>query len=115
MTKILLIQFILTLLIAAGYSIKNGVIGYSILLGGLIYSIPVGFALQREFSASQKSATDAKQVLIWMYGNELLKLGLTVALFIVTFGLLQFIHSPSLLITYISSHLLAILLTSVFR
>jgi ATP synthase protein I len=114
MAKALRIQVIFSLLLSTVLSIYNGIIGYSVLLGGLIYSLPTGLAMKREFAASVKTMHHSKQILIWMYSNELLKLGLTLVLFIMVFGLLRPIHSPALLGTYISSHILSALFISVY-
>ena len=110
-SKVLWIHFISTLILSAVLSVFNGIIGYSVLLGGLIYSFPARLALKRERSASKKEILDARQVLGWMYRNELLKLGLTIALLITVFAFLRPIHGLALLVTYIGSHFLATVLS----
>jgi F0F1-type ATP synthase assembly protein I len=110
-SKVLWIHLTLTLILSVVLSVFNGIIGYSVLLGGLTYSLPARLALKRERVASKKETIDARQVLGWMYRNELLKLGLTTALLIMVFAFLRPIHSLALLVTYIGSHFLTTLLS----
>ena len=110
-SKVLWIHFISTLILSAVLSVFNGIIGYSVLLGGLIYSLPARLALKRERAVSKKETLDARQVLGWMYRNELLKMGLTIALLTMVFAFLRPIHSLALLVTYIGSHFLTTVLS----
>jgi len=106
-SRILWVHFILTLSLSIVVCVFNEIIGYSVLLGGLIYNLPARLALKREQFASKKEKFDASKVLGWMYRNELLKIGLTTAILTVVFVFLRPIHSLALLCTYIGSHVLA--------
>lgn len=106
-SRILWVHLILTLSLSMVVCVFNEIIGYSVLLGGLIYNLPARLALKREKFASKKEKFDASKVLGWMYRNELLKIGLTTALLTVVFVFLRPIHSLALLCIYIGSHVLA--------
>ncbi|MBT3437599.1 MAG: ATP synthase subunit I [Oceanospirillaceae bacterium] len=107
--KTLTYQVLIVALIGVGLSITDWVAAMSVILGGAIYSLPAYWALKREFKRKQPTA-DAKQTLAQMYGNEMLKLVLTVALFSLAFGLVKPLNPLALLLAFVGSHLLAIML-----
>ncbi len=107
--KTLTYQVLIVALIGVGLSIADWVAAMSVILGGAIYSLPAYWALKREFKRKQPTA-DAKQTLAQMYGNEMLKLVLTVALFSLAFGLVKPLNPLALLLAFVGSHLLAIML-----
>ena len=107
--KSLKIQVIVLTIIGVGLFITSAVTGYSVLLGGAIYSLPTYWAMRREFNRS-KASNDPKRTLAQMYGNEILKFGFTILLFVAAFKLVQPLDSLALLLAYIGSYVLAALL-----
>ena len=107
--KTLKIQVIVLTIIGVGLFITSAVTGYSVLLGGAIYSLPTYWAMRREFNRS-KASNDPKRTLAQMYGNEILKFGFTILLFVAAFKLVQPLDSLALLLAYIGSYVLAALL-----
>tara|TARA_B100000780_G_C21120863_1_gene454004 strand:- start:829 stop:1239 length:411 start_codon:yes stop_codon:yes gene_type:complete len=111
--KTLTYQAFLVALIGVGLSITDWVAGMSVILGGAIYSLPAYWALRQEFACgnkrqqSSKAMADARLTLAQMYGNEVLKLILTVVLFSLAFGLVKPLDPLALLLAFIGSHLLA--------
>ena len=109
-------QALLVALTGVGLSITDWVTGMSVILGGAIYSLPAYWALRREFTRSNKrnhlsnTLADAKLSLAQMYGNEVLKLMLTVVLFSLAFSLVQPLNPLALLLAFIGSQLLAAVL-----
>ena len=109
-------QALLVALTGVGLSITDWVTGMSVILGGAIYSLPAYWALRREFTRSNKrdhlsnTPADAKLSLAQMYGNEVLKLMLTVVLFSLAFSLVQPLNPLALLLAFIGSQLLAAVL-----
>ena len=114
--KTLTYQALLIALIGVGLSITDWIMGMSVILGGAIYSLPAYWALRREFTRSNKrnhlsnTLADAKLSLAQMYGNEVLKLMLTVVLFSLAFSLVQPLNPLALLLAFIGSQLLAAVL-----
>jgi len=114
--KTLTYQALVVALIGVGLSITDWVTGMSVILGGGIYSLPAYWALRREFArgnkrnSTPKATADAKLTLVQMYGNEMLKLTLTVVLFGLAFGLVSPLNPLALLLAFIGSHLLAAML-----
>ena len=106
--KTLTYQALIVVLIGVGLSITNWVTGLSVILGGAIYSLPAYWALKREFKRKPKA--DAKLTLAQMYGNEMLKLGMTVDLFSLAFGLIKTLNPLALLLAFVGSHVLAAML-----
>ena len=110
--KTLTYQALVVALIGVGLSITDWVTGMSVILGGAIYSLPAYWALRREFArgnkrnSTPKATADAKLTLVQMYGNEMLKLTLTVVLF----GLVKPLNPLALLLAFIGSLLLAAIL-----
>jgi F0F1-type ATP synthase assembly protein I len=107
--KTLTYQALVVALVGVGLSITDWVAAMSVILGGAIYSLPAYWALKREFKRKQPKA-DAKQTLAQMYGNEMLKLVLTVVLFSLAFGLVKPLNPLALLLAFVGSHLLAAVL-----
>jgi F0F1-type ATP synthase assembly protein I len=114
--KTLTYQAFVVALIGVGLSITDWITGMSVILGGAIYSLPAFWALRREFSRGKKRnsvsklTADAALTLAQMYGNEILKLTLTVGLFGLAFGLIEPLNPLALLLAYIGSQLLAAIL-----
>ena len=110
--KTLTYQALVVVLIGVGLSINDWVTGLSVILGGAIYSLPAYWAMKREFKRglSSAEAPDARQTLAQMYGNEMLKLVLTVVLFSLAFGLVKPLNPLALLLAFVGSHLLAAML-----
>jgi len=104
--KTLKIQVIIVLITGVGLFITSAVTGYSVIIGGAIYSLPAYWAMRREFNRS-KATNDPKRTLAQMYGNELLKFGFTILLFVMAFKLISPLHSKALLMAYAGSYLLA--------
>lgn len=104
--KTLKIQVIVLTITGVGLFITSAVTGYSVLLGGAIYSLPAYWAMRREFNRSQAS-NDPKRTLAQMYGNEILKFGFTILLFVAAFKLVKPLDSLALLLAYIGSYVLA--------
>jgi F0F1-type ATP synthase assembly protein I len=98
-----------------GLSINNGITGMSVIIGGAIYSLPAYWALRREFARGNKlnsnpQIADAKLTLAQMYGNEVLKITLTVVLFSLAFRLVEPLNPLALLLAFTGSHVLVALL-----
>jgi len=114
--KTLTYQALIVALIGVGLSITDWVAGMSVILGGAIYSLPAYWALRREFARGNKrnsaptAQADARQTLAQMYGNEMLKLILTIVLFSLAFGLVKPLNPLALLLAFVGSHLLAAIL-----
>jgi F0F1-type ATP synthase assembly protein I len=114
--KTLTYQALLVALVGVGLSITDWVMGMSVILGGAIYSVPAYWAFRREFlrankrSSAPEAIADAKLTLAQMYGNEVLKLILTVILFSLAFGLVKPLNPLALLLAFIGSHILAAML-----
>lgn len=106
LVKTLKIQVIIILISGVGLFITSVITGYSVLLGGAIYSLPAYWAMRREFNRS-KATNDPKRTLAQMYGNELLKFGFTILLFVMAFTVIKPLDHKALLIAYIGSYLLA--------
>lgn len=104
--KTLKIQVIVLTITGVGLFITSAVTGYSVLLGGAIYSLPTYWAMRREFNRS-KASNDPKRTLAQMYGNEILKFGFTILLFVAAFKLVKPLDSLALLLAYIGSYVLA--------
>ena len=107
--KTLKIQVIVLTITGVGLFITSAVTGYSVLLGGAIYSLPTYWAMRREFNR-RKASNDPKRTLAQMYGNEILKFSFTILLFVAAFKLVQPLDSLALLLAYIGSYVLAALL-----
>ena len=114
--KTLTYQALIVALIGVGLSITDWVAGMSVILGGAIYSLPAYWAIKREFTRKSKShltaptTADARLTLAQIYGNEVIKLTLTVVLFSLAFGLVEPLNPLALLLAFTGSHLLAALL-----
>jgi len=113
--KILTYQCLIVALIGVGLSINNGITGMSVIIGGAIYSLPAYWALRREFARGNKlnsnpQIADAKLTLAQMYGNEVLKITLTVVLFSLAFRLVEPLNPLALLLAFTGSHVLVALL-----
>jgi len=114
--KTLTYQALIVALTGVGLSITDWVTGMSVILGGTKYSLPTYWAFRREFArgnkrnSTPKATADAKLTLVQMYGNEMLKLTLTVVLFGLAFGLVSPLNPLALLLAFIGSHLLAAML-----
>jgi len=113
--KTLIYQCLIVALIGVGLSINNGITGMSVIIGGAIYSLPAYWALRREFARGNKlnsnpQIADAKLTLAQMYGNEVLKITLTVVLFSLAFRLVEPLNPLALLLAFTGSHVLVALL-----
>ncbi|WP_443628318.1 ATP synthase subunit I [Candidatus Njordibacter sp. Uisw_002] len=113
--KTLTYQCLIVALIGVGLSINNGITGMSVIIGGAIYSLPAYWALRREFARGNKlnsnsQIADAKLTLAQMYGNEVLKITLTVVLFSLAFRLVEPLNPLALLLAFTGSHVLVALL-----
>jgi len=113
--KTLTYQCLIVALIGVGLSINNGITGISVIIGGAIYSLPAYWALRREFARGNKlnsnpQIADAKLILAQMYGNEVLKITLTVVLFSLAFRLVEPLNPLALLLAFTGSHVLVALL-----
>ena len=113
--KTLTYQCLIVALIGVGLSINNGITGMSVIIGGAIYSLPAYWALRREFARGSKlnsnpQIADAKLTLAQMYGNEVLKITLTVVLFSLAFRLVEPLNPLALLLAFTGSHVLVALL-----
>jgi len=113
--KTLTYQCLIVALIGVGLSINNGITGMSVIIGGAIYSLPAYWALRREFARGNKlnsnpQIADAKLILAQMYGNEVLKITLTVVLFSLAFRLVEPLNPLALLLGFTGSHVLVALL-----
>ena len=113
--KTLTYQCLTVALIGVGLSINNGITGMSVIIGGAIYSLPAYWALRREFARGNKlnsnpQIADAKLTLAQMYGNEVLKITLTVVLFSLAFRLVEPLNPLALLLAFTGSHVLVALL-----
>jgi F0F1-type ATP synthase assembly protein I len=113
--KTLTYQCLIVALIGVGLSINNGITGMSVIIGGAIYSLPAYWALRREFARGNKlnsnpQIADAKLILAQMYGNEVLKITLTVVLFSLAFRLVEPLNPLALLLAFTGSHVLVALL-----
>ena len=107
--KTLTYQCLIVALIGVGLSINNGITGMSVIIGGAIYSLPAYWALRREFARGNKlnsnpQIADAKLTLAQMYGNEVLKITLTVVLFSLAFRLVEPLNPLALLLAFTGSH-----------
>jgi F0F1-type ATP synthase assembly protein I len=113
--KTLTYQCLIVALIGVGLSINNGITGMSVIIGGAIYSLPAYWALRREFARGNKlnsnpQIADAKLTLAQMYGNEVLKITLTVVLFSLAFRLVEPLNPLALLLAFTGSHVLVAVL-----
>jgi len=113
--KTLTYQCLIVALIGVGLSINNGITGMSVIIGGAIYSLPAYWALRREFARGNKlnsnpPIADAKLTLAQMYGNEVLKITLTVVLFSLAFRLVEPLNPLALLLAFTGSHVLVAVL-----
>jgi len=113
--KTLTYQCLIVAMIGVGLSINNGITGMSVIIGGAIYSLPAYWALRREFARGNKlnsnpQIADAKLTLAQMYGNEVLKITLTVVLFSLAFRLVEPLNPLALLLAFTGSHVLVALL-----
>jgi len=113
--KTLTYQCLIVALIGVGLSINNGITGMSVIIGGAIYSLPAYWALRREFARGNKlnsnpQIADAKLILAQMYGNEVLKITLTLVLFSLAFRLVEPLNPLALLLAFTGSHVLVALL-----
>jgi len=113
--KTLTYQCFIVVLVGVGLSINNGITGMSVIIGGAIYSLPAYWALRREFARGNKlnskpQTADAKLTLAQMYGNEVLKIALTVILFSLAFSLVEPLNPLVLLLAFTGSHLLVAVL-----
>ena len=106
LVKTLKIQVIIILISGVGLFITSVITGYSVLLGGAIYSLPAYWAMRREFNRS-KATNDPGRTLAQMYGNEILKFGFVIVLFVLTFKFVKPLDNMALLIAYIGSCMLA--------
>lgn len=104
--KTLKIQVIIILTVGVGLFITSAVTGYSVILGGAIYSLPAYWAMRREFNRS-KANNDPKRTLVQIYGNQLIKFALTLVLFALAFGFVKPLDSLALLLAFIGSQVLA--------
>ena len=109
-------QALVVALIGVGLSITDWVAGLSVIIGGAIYSLPAYWALRREFTRGDKrhldaqTTADARLTLAQMYGNEVVKIILTVVLFSLAFGLVKPLNPLALLLAFTGSHILVALL-----
>ena len=109
-------QALVVALIGVGLSITDWVAGLSVFIGGAIYSLPAYWALRREFMRGDKrhldaqTTADARLTLAQMYGNEVVKIILTVVLFSLAFGLVKPLNPLALLLAFTGSHILVALL-----
>ena len=109
-------QALVVALIGVGLSITDWVAGLSVIIGGAIYSLPAYWALRREFMRGDKRhsdaqiTADARLTLAQMYGNEVVKIILTVVLFSLAFGLVKPLNPLALLLAFTGSHILVALL-----
>jgi F0F1-type ATP synthase assembly protein I len=113
--KTLTYQCLIVAMIGVGLSINNGITGMSVIIGGAIYSLPAYWALRREFARGNKlnsnpQIADAKLTLAQMYGNEVLKITLTVVLFSLAFRLVEPLNPLALLLAFTGSHVLVAVL-----
>jgi len=113
--KTLTYQCLIVALIGVGLSINNGITGMSVIIGGAIYSLPAYWALRREFARGNKlnsnpQIADAKLTLAQMYGNEVLKITLTVVLFSLAFRLVEPLNPLALVLAFTGSHVLVAVL-----
>jgi ATP synthase protein I len=110
--KTLKVQVIITLTFGIGLFITSAVTGYSVILGGAIYSLPAYWAMRREFNRSN-AINDPKRTLVQMYGNQIIKFAFTLLLFTLVFGLVKPLDSLALLLAFIGCQVLAALLPAV--
>ena len=109
LVKTLKIQVIVILIVGVGLFITSAVTGYSVILGGAIYSLPAYWAMRREFNRS-KANNDPRRTLVQMYGNQVLKFGFTLILFVLVFSLVKPLNSLALLLAFIGCQVLSALL-----
>ncbi|EPJ47465.1 MAG: hypothetical protein OFPII_12550 [Osedax symbiont Rs1] len=102
--KILVIQLLATCAIAVLVSIKSGVLGYSALLGGLIYLLPFTYAANRILANRQRSAAEntASRALADLYISQIWKMAIGALLFALVFVLVKPLSPFSLFGTYIA-------------
>lgn len=81
--RILIVQVVLTLILAGAATLYDGVTGLSALLGGAITTLANGLFAVAIFGRYR--AQDAGKLVFRFYGAELLKLGLVMVMFAVTF------------------------------
>jgi ATP synthase protein I len=81
--RILMIQVVLTLVLAGGAALYDSAAGLSALLGGVITTVANGLFAVVVFGRYR--AQDAGKLVFRFYGAELLKLGFVVLMFAATF------------------------------
>jgi len=81
--RILMIQVVLTLVLAGAAALYDGAAGVSALLGGVITTLANGLFAVVVFGRYR--AQDAGKLVFRFYGAELLKLGFVVLMFAATF------------------------------
>ncbi len=89
---------------------------YAIFLGAIVYGLPKLWVLWREFGtmgASHKTGINAPLSLLQLYRLEVIKVSLTVGLFIAVFAGVKPLNGLAVLVTYAVLHISALTLSLV--
>lgn len=99
--KLLVIQMVIMLLIAAGFLCSSSQSAVSALLGGLVCVIPNLYFINTVFA--QSGATAARQVLHSFFIGEAIKIFITAALFAIIWKLYQAVQPVALFVGFIGT------------
>lgn len=102
--KILLIQIVTLLVIAAFAALHSLVAAYSALCGGVIFLLP-SYAYARRAWLKSGSQDTAGNAIRQLYASEIWKMAMTIGLFAAVFALIQPLNPFSLFGTYIGLQL----------
>ncbi|RAU18051.1 hypothetical protein DN062_09690 [Nitrincola tibetensis] len=97
--KVLLIQVFITSALSLALIFKDFVAAYSAFIGGMLYLIPTAyFTLKVQF---KNNAHTAKEILANVYMSQFGKMVLAIALFSLTFMMVEPLNPLSLFVTFI--------------
>ena len=102
--RIVIVQFIVMVLAAAGCLLVDMVAAYSALLGGLVCVVPGVYAAARFYGKISKEGTGLTPVLL----GELGKLTFSIAIFVAVFVLVEPLNMLSFFATFIGLQLIYI-------
>ncbi|TVQ70478.1 MAG: ATP F0F1 synthase subunit I [Oceanospirillales bacterium] len=97
--RVLLLQLLITSLLALALMFRDFVTAYSAFIGGLLYLLPTGWFSLRVLI--KNTARSPREILANIYMSETGKVFLAVALFTLVFMLVEPLNAAALFVTYI--------------
>ena len=108
------IQCIFVLVLGLIFLVIDIETAYSIVLGGFVYGLPQYWSIRREFSNS-KAGVNIQLSLLQLYRLEIIKISLTVGLFMVMFVGIKPLNGLALLLTYMGLHIAAFIVPLIIK